>query len=83
MVTRALGDQALPVYGDGMNVRDHGAAIWAVATRGRLEDGVYNIGGEAERPNLETICTILSLQSEAYRSTNAMYLGDPAAAPAG
>ena len=65
MITRALGDQPLPVYGDGMNVRDwlhvedHASAIWAVCTKGRLEDAVYNIGGKAERPNLVVIRTLL------------------------
>jgi dTDP-glucose 4,6-dehydratase len=67
MVTRALGDQPLPVYGDGMNVRDwlyvddHASAIWAVCTRGHLEDEVYNIGGESEVPNLTVIRTLLAL----------------------
>jgi len=67
MITRALGDQALPVYGDGMNVRDwlhvddHASAIWAVCTRGRIEDEVYNIGGESEVPNLIVIRTLLAL----------------------
>jgi dTDP-glucose 4,6-dehydratase len=67
MVTRAHGDQPLPVYGDGMNVRDwlyvddHASAIWAVCTRGRLEDEVYNIGGESEVPNLTVIRTLLEL----------------------
>ncbi len=67
MVTRALGNQPLPVYGDGMNVRDwlyvddHASAIWAVCTRGRLEDGVYNIGGESEVPNMTVIRTLLNL----------------------
>jgi dTDP-glucose 4,6-dehydratase len=67
MVTRALGNQPLPVYGDGMNVRDwlyvddHASAIWAVCTRGHLEDEVYNIGGESEVPNLTVIRTLLDL----------------------
>jgi dTDP-glucose 4,6-dehydratase len=66
MVTRALGDQPLPVYGDGLNVRDwlhvedHASAIWAVCTRGRLQDEVYNIGGESEVPNLEVVRRILA-----------------------
>jgi dTDP-glucose 4,6-dehydratase len=67
MITRALGDQPLPVYGDGMNVRDwlhvddHASAIWAVCTRGRFEDAIYNIGGESEIPNLTVIRTLLAL----------------------
>ncbi len=66
MITRALADQRLPVYGDGMNVRDwlyvtdHATAIWAVLTRGRVGE-VYNIGGNAERPNLTVVKTLLRM----------------------
>ena len=66
MITRALADQPLPVYGDGQNVRDwlhveeHAAALWQVLTRGRLGD-VYNIGGEAERRNLDVVKQMLDL----------------------
>jgi dTDP-glucose 4,6-dehydratase len=65
MITRALEDQPLPVYGDGLNVRDwlhvldHAAAIWAVCTKGRLEDGVYNIGGESEIANIVVVRRLL------------------------
>ncbi|HXI64411.1 MAG TPA: dTDP-glucose 4,6-dehydratase [Gemmatimonadales bacterium] len=64
MITRALADQPLPVYGDGLNVRDwlhvedHASAIWEVLTRGRLGQ-VYNIGGSAELPNVEVVRTLL------------------------
>ncbi len=64
MITRALADQELPVYGDGLQVRDwlhvedHARAIWDVLTRGRLGE-VYNIGGEAERPNIEVVRALL------------------------
>ena len=67
MITRALDDQPLPVYGDGSNVRDwlfvldHVAAIWAVCTRGDLDDVVYNIGGEAELHNITLVRTLLAL----------------------
>ncbi|MBX7138597.1 MAG: dTDP-glucose 4,6-dehydratase [Oligoflexia bacterium] len=58
-ITNALEDLALPLYGDGMNVRswlhvdDHAAALLAVGDRGRAGE-VYNIGGaeESEIPNL-------------------------------
>ncbi len=66
MITRALINQPLPVYGDGLNIRDwlhvedHASAIWDVLTRGRLGD-VYNIGGSAERPNIELIRTLLQI----------------------
>ncbi len=64
MITRALADQALPVYGDGENVRDwlhvedHGTALWSVLTRGRIGE-VYNIGGECERRNIEIVKALL------------------------
>ena len=67
MITRALRDEPLPVYGDGMNVRDwlhvrdHAEAIWTVLTRGRLEDEVYNIGGNAEKPNIEIVKRVLAI----------------------
>ena len=67
MITRALGGSPLPVYGDGMNVRDwlhvedHASAIWAVCTRGKIQDEVYNIGGESEVPNIEVVKSILRL----------------------
>jgi dTDP-glucose 4,6-dehydratase len=67
MITRAMGDGPLPVYGDGMNVRDwlhvddHASAIWCVLTRGRLADEVYNIGGESEMANLTVVRSILDI----------------------
>ena len=67
MITRALADQSLPVYGDGLNVRDwlhvedHASAVWDVLTRGRLGE-VYNIGGggDAELPNVEVVRALLT-----------------------
>jgi dTDP-glucose 4,6-dehydratase len=67
MITRALDHEPLPVYGDGRNVRDwlyvtdHAAAIWAVCTKGRIEDEVYNIGGEAEMANIDVVRRILAI----------------------
>ena len=67
MILNALAGKPLPVYGDGRNVRDwlyvgdHCAAIRRVLERGRPGE-VYNIGGGAERKNLdivETLCDIL------------------------
>lgn len=66
MITRALADQQLPVYGDGQNVRDwlyvtdHASAIWRALTRGRIGE-VYNIGGGAERRNLDLVRGLLKL----------------------
>lgn len=67
MVTRAMANEPLPVYGDGQNVRDwlfvtdHARGIWKVCTHGRLEDEIYNIGGESEVPNLQVVRTVLAL----------------------
>jgi dTDP-glucose 4,6-dehydratase len=64
MITSALGDKELPVYGDGMNIRDwihvldHVRAIDVVLHRG-LPGDVYNIGGENEKTNLEIVTLIL------------------------
>jgi len=64
MITRAMGDQSLPVYGDGLNVRDwihvedHCAAIVAILLEGRPGE-VYNIGGGAERRNIDVVEKIL------------------------
>ncbi len=57
-ITNALEDKPLPVYGDGMNIRDwihagdHANAIEALMKNGRPGE-VYNIGGNSERTNIE------------------------------
>lgn len=64
MIHNALSDIPLPVYGDGMQIRDwlhvkdHCAAIMAVLTNGTVGE-VYNIGGNNERANIEIIRLIL------------------------
>ena len=64
MITRALNDQSLPVYGKGENVRDwlyvedHCAAIDLVMRKGR-EGEIYNVGGHNERTNLDVVKTVL------------------------
>jgi dTDP-glucose 4,6-dehydratase len=64
MIVKAMRDEALPVYGDGMNVRDwihvedHCAGIVAVLFEGK-PGTVYNFGGDSEMPNLETVRLIL------------------------
>lgn len=64
MISRALADESLPVYGKGENIRDwlhvydHCSAIDLVIHKGRLGE-VYNIGGHNERTNLEVVKTIL------------------------
>lgn len=65
MLTRALADEPLPVYGKGENVRDwlhvkdHCAAIDLILRGGKVGE-VYNIGGHNERTNLEVVRTILA-----------------------
>ncbi|TVY11820.1 dTDP-glucose 4,6-dehydratase [Paenibacillus cremeus] len=65
VITRAMADQPIPVYGDGMNVRDwlhvedHCAALALVIDRG-VPGEVYNVGGKNERTNLHLVRTILT-----------------------
>jgi dTDP-glucose 4,6-dehydratase len=64
MIANALEDKPLPVYGDGLQVRDwlhvqdHCTAIWTVFERA-APGSVYNIGGESERTNIEVVRLIL------------------------
>lgn len=64
MISNAMTDKKLPVYGDGMNVRDwifvedHCEGIWMSLQKGKAGD-VYNFGGNAEYPNIEIVKTIL------------------------
>ncbi len=65
MISNAFEDQSLPIYGDGMQVRDwlyvddHCRAILAVIERGR-EGQIYNIGGSRALPNIEVVRQILA-----------------------
>ncbi|HFK1530436.1 dTDP-glucose 4,6-dehydratase [Bacillus thuringiensis] len=64
MIINALNDKQLPVYGDGLNVRDwlhvedHCQAIDLVLHKGKNGE-VYNVGGNNERTNIEIVKTIL------------------------
>ena len=64
MITRALADQSLPVYGDGKNVRDwlyvedHCKAIDMILRKGKIGD-VYNVGGHNEMANIDIVKLIL------------------------
>jgi len=66
VIARALAGEPLPVYGDGRNVRDwlyvgdHCAAIRRVLEAGRVGE-TYNVGGDAERQNLNVVTTICAL----------------------
>lgn len=64
MIANATADKALPVYGEGLNVRDwlyvedHCRAIDLVMRKGRVGE-VYNIGGHNEKANIEVVKIIL------------------------
>ncbi len=66
IITNALNDIELPVYGDGLNIRDwihvkdHCEAIDTVLHNGK-EGNVYNIGGDNERTNMEIVRLILKI----------------------
>jgi len=69
MILNATQGKPLPIYGDGMNVRDwlyvtdHCSAIRTVLQNGRLGE-TYNIGGWNEMPNLEIVKTVCALLDE-------------------
>ena len=69
MIVNALAGKALPVYGDGMQVRDwlyvkdHCSAIRRVLEAGRLGE-TYNVGGWNEKPNIEIVQRICALLDE-------------------
>lgn len=66
MILRGLSGNAMPVYGDGRNIRDwlyvidHARALILVLERGRIGE-TYNLGGRNERSNLEVVETICDL----------------------
>ncbi|MFY7975524.1 MAG: dTDP-glucose 4,6-dehydratase [Rubrivivax sp.] len=69
MIVNALAGKPLPVYGDGMQVRDwlyvrdHCSAIRAVLAGGRIGE-TYNVGGWNEKPNIEIVHTVCALLDE-------------------
>ena len=66
MISNALDNKALPIYGDGMQVRDwlyvddHCRAILAVLEKGRAGE-IYNIGGSRSLPNRKVVEEILAI----------------------
>lgn len=64
MISRALADEKLPVYGNGLNVRDwlyvedHCSAIDLIVHKGKIGE-VYNVGGHNEKANIDIVKTIL------------------------
>ncbi|MBA3487566.1 MAG: dTDP-glucose 4,6-dehydratase [Lysobacter sp.] len=69
VIAKALAGESLPVYGDGLNVRDwlyvgdHCAAIRRVLEDGRVGE-TYNVGGDAEQQNINVVNTICQLLDE-------------------
>ena len=69
MIVNALAGKNLPVYGDGMQIRDwlyvkdHCSAIRRVLAAGRLGE-TYNVGGWNEKPNIEIVQTVCALLDE-------------------
>lgn len=69
MIAEALAGRPLPVYGDGLQIRDwlyvgdHASALRAVLARGRVGE-TYTVGGENERTNLEVVQTLAALLDE-------------------
>ena len=69
VILNALAGKALPIYGNGLNVRDwlyvedHAAALLLVLQKGQLGRS-YNIGGENERTNLELVQTLCAILDE-------------------
>ena len=66
MISRALANQSLPVYGNGLNVRDwlyvedHCRAIDLIIHNGKIGE-VYNVGGHNEKANIDIVKTILKV----------------------
>src|SRR5262249_18687923 len=84
---KILAGEAVPVYGDGSNVRDwlhvrdHCRGIELILTRGRAGE-VYNLGGECERRNLDlarTLCAIIDARLAASAAPRARHARTPAA----
>ena len=69
MTLNALEGKSLPVYGNGLQIRDwlfvedHVQALYLVLTKGRVGEN-YNIGGNCEKTNLEVVKTICQLLEE-------------------
>ena len=78
MIVNALAGKPLPVYGDGMQIRDwlyvkdHCSAIRAVLAGGRLGE-TYNVGGWNEKPNIEIVKTVCALLDELRPSAEGPY----------
>ena len=75
MISRAMNNDYLPVYGDGKNIRDwlhvydHCTAIDLIIHKGKIGE-IYNIGGNNERTNLNIVKTILEILNKPKKLIN-------------
>jgi len=78
MILNALAGKPLPIYGDGLNVRDwlyvrdHCEGIRLALTKGRLGE-TYNIGGRSERSNIDVVRSVCRILDELRPRTGAGY----------
>ncbi len=69
MITKAINGESLPVYGDGLNIRDwlyvedHACALLEILKHGRIGES-YNVGGNCEKSNIEVVKMICDLLDE-------------------
>jgi dTDP-glucose 4,6-dehydratase len=69
MINNCLKGKSLPVYGDGLQIRDwlfvddHVKALWLVHLKGKLNE-TYNVGGDCERTNMHVVNEICKLMDE-------------------
>lgn len=74
-ITNALEEKPIPIYGDGLNVRDwihaadHCRALGLIIEHGKTGE-IYNIGGNNERTNLELVQHILDIMGKSHRLIN-------------
>lgn len=74
VLEKARNGQPIPIYGDGLNVRDwlyvddHADALLLIATKGKTGE-TYNVGGRAERTNLDLVKTICALLDARFPET--------------
>ena len=84
MIINVLSGKPLPVYGDGLQVRDwlhvsdHCTAIALAITRGEAGE-IYNIGGNCETTNLELVGTLCALMDELFAQSGALRAAFPTA----
>lgn len=87
LIVNMLAGRPLPVYGDGLQVRDwlhvedHCRGIDRVIHKGTAGE-TYNIGGNNERPNMEIVTLLCGLMDTAFRTTPALHERFPQAPPA-